>query len=121
LDFRPNSTVFLASPGEGNLGMVHACGDVAVTNHVNPRFGWAVVVLSAATLALGACGRKGGLDLPPTANTPTASAVAPASADTEAEAASRPTVFNPSYGTDAAPIAPKGAKKPFILDPLLAN
>ena len=100
--------------------MVRACGDVVVTNHVNPRFGWAIVVMSAAALALGACGRKGGLDLPPTANTPTAS-VARAPADTEAEAASRPTVFNPNYGTDAAPTAPKGAKKPFILDPLLGN
>jgi hypothetical protein len=28
-------------------------------------------------------------------------------------------VFNPSYGNDAAPAAPKGNKKSFILDPLL--
>ena len=79
------------------------------------------MLLSAAALTLGACGRRGPLDLPPTASAPTASAVAPASPDTEAEAAARPSVFNPSYGANAAPTAPKGGKKPFILDPLLGN
>jgi predicted small lipoprotein YifL len=67
-------------------------------------------------LALGGCGRMGPLDLPPTA-APQSSVAAPA--DTEAEQAAKPSVFNPSYGTDAAPAAPKGRKKPFILDPLL--
>jgi hypothetical protein len=28
-------------------------------------------------------------------------------------------VFNPSYGTDAPPSAPKGGRKAFVLDPLL--
>lgn len=77
--------------------------------------GWAVIVLSAAVLALGGCGRKGGLDLPP--NAPQAAAAA--QADTEAEQAARPSVFNPSYGADAQPTAPKGRKKAFVLDPLL--
>ena len=66
----------------------------------------------------GGCGRKGPLDLPPTA-TPQSSAAA--QADTEAERASKPSVFNPTYGTEAAPAAPKGPKKSFILDPLLSN
>ena len=80
---------------------------------------WAIVLLSAAVLALGGCGRKGGLDLPPNAS---AQATAAETADAEAErAASKPSVFNPSYGTDAPPTAPKGRKKPFILDPLLGN
>ena len=82
--------------------------------------GWAVVVLVVAALSLGACGRKGPLDMPPNAN---ASAVAPAPNDTEAQAAPKPTVYSPAastYGSDA-PVAPKGAKKPFILDPLLGN
>jgi predicted small lipoprotein YifL len=84
------------------------------------RSGWAIILLSAAALALGACGRKGPLDLPPTstANTPVASA---APVDTEAENAAKPSVFNSTYGTEAGPVAPKGAKKPFILDPLLGN
>ena len=31
------------------------------------RQGWAIIVLSAAVLALAGCGRKGPLDLPPNA------------------------------------------------------
>ena len=76
--------------------------------------GWAIIVLSAAVLALGGCGRKGGLDLPPNA-----SPQAEAAADTEAERAARPGVFNPTYGADGQPVAPRGRKKPFVLDPLL--
>ena len=68
-------------------------------------------------LALGGCGRKGALDLPPNAP-PQAAAAAQADADHE-PAASKPSVFNPNYGTDAPPAAAKGSKKPFILDPLL--
>ncbi len=86
-------------------------------NYSPTTSGWAIIVLSAAVLALGGCGRKGGLDLPP--NTPPqAAAAAQADADHE-PAASKPSVFNPYYGTDAPPTAPKGAKKGFILDPLL--
>ena len=69
-------------------------------------------------LALGGCGRKGPLDLPPNAASAQTPVQAPAT-DTEAEQASKPGVFNPSYGTDAPPTAPRGTKKPFILDPLL--
>ncbi len=84
--------------------------------------GWAVILLGVAALSLGACGRKGGLDLPPNASTPSAAnASATAPLDTEAEAASKPSVFNSTYGADAGPVAPKGAKKSFILDPLLGN
>jgi predicted small lipoprotein YifL len=98
-------------------------GDVDVVSHSSSRpSGWAAIaLLCAAVLALAACGRKGGLDLPPNSNVPTASAVAPAPTDTEQEAASKPSVFNPTYGADGAPVAPKGSKKPFILDPLLGN
>lgn len=79
--------------------------------------GWAIILLSAAVLTLGGCGRKGGLDLPP--NTPPqAAAAAQADADHE-PAASQPSVFNPYYGTDAPPTATKGNSKSFILDPLL--
>ena len=78
--------------------------------------GWAIIVLSAAVLALGGCGRKGGLDLPPNA---ASQASYDAPIDTEAEQAARPGVFNPSYGTDAPPAAPRGRRKAFVLDPLL--
>ena len=77
-----------------------------------------MILLSAAVLALGGCGRKGGLDLPPNAQAQADTAAA-APADSDAEAASKPSVFNPYYGTDAPPAAPKGSKKSFILDPLL--
>ena len=89
-----------------------------MNSNYSPTYrGWAILVLSAAVLALGGCGRKGGLDLPP--NTPPqAAAAAQADADHE-PAASQPSVFNPYYGTDAPPAAPKGSKKSFILDPLL--
>jgi predicted small lipoprotein YifL len=71
--------------------------------------------LSAAVLALGGCGRKAGLDLPPNASS---QAVA-AAAGSDAELAARPNVFNPSQRGDAQPTAPKGRRKPFVLDPLL--
>jgi predicted small lipoprotein YifL len=72
--------------------------------------------LIAMTLALAGCGRKGGLDLPPTASGQPAVAGAEAEADA---ASSRATVFDPSYGMDKPPAATKGKKKPFVLDPLL--
>ena len=78
--------------------------------------GWAIILLSVTALALGGCGRKAGLDLPPSAP-PQANAVG----DTESERAAQPGVFNPTYGSEASPTAPRGSKKPFILDPLLGN
>jgi predicted small lipoprotein YifL len=95
-------------------------GDFAVNRKFRPTIsGWAVLVVSAAALTLSGCGRKGPLDLPPTAASASTANVAPS--DTETEAASRPSVFNPTYGAEAGPSAPKGSKKPFILDPLLGN
>ena len=80
--------------------------------------GWAIILLGVTALALAGCGRKGGLDLPPNASNASSQSAA---ADSEAERAAQPGVFNPSYGADAGPSAPKGGKKPFILDPLLGN
>jgi predicted small lipoprotein YifL len=90
-------------------------GDFVVINSYRPSSsGWAIIVLSVTALALGGCGRKGGLDLPPSA-----AAQAPLTSDTEAERAAQPGVFNPTYGSEAGPSAPKGGKKKFVLDPLL--
>jgi predicted small lipoprotein YifL len=66
-------------------------------------------------LSLAGCGRKGALDLPPNASGAPQASAAPT--DTEAEARKQPSVFNSN--SDAAPQAPRGAKKSFILDPLL--
>src|ERR1700737_1297644 len=80
-----------------------------VVNRINgpTSSGWAIILLSAAALALGGCGRKGGLDLPPNASMPTAananSNMAAAPIDTQTEAMSKPSLFNPTYGTDAPP------------------
>ena len=80
--------------------------------------GWAIIVLSLTALALAGCGRKGPLDLPPTASSAsTANVAAPSDAETAAQ--KTPSLFNPTTGGDAAPEAAKGKKKPFILDPLL--
>jgi predicted small lipoprotein YifL len=81
--------------------------------------GWTIVVLGVAALALGACGRKAGLDAPPTAYAAPPPAAAPV--DTQAEQANKPGLFNPGYGADAPPAAEKGRKKSFVLDPLLGN
>ena len=85
-----------------------------ISNYRLTSSGWAIILLSVTALALGGCGRKSGLDLPPNAP-PQASATS----DTEAERAAQPGVFNSTYGSEAAPNAPKGRKKPFVLDPLL--
>jgi predicted small lipoprotein YifL len=93
-------------------------GDFTVNRIRRPTSsGWTILVVGAAALLLASCGRKGPLDLPP--NSPPAPQLSAAPADTAAEAASKPSLFNSGYGSDAAPAAPRGKKQPFILDPLL--
>jgi predicted small lipoprotein YifL len=97
--------------------MVPPHGDFDVTSNYRPKYrGWALVLLGATALALAGCGRKGPLDLPATASSQPVAAV---QGDPVADPASKPSVFNPSYGADAAPTAGRGPKKPFLLDPLL--
>ena len=86
---------------------------VVITNYRPSSSGWAIILLSVTALALGGCGRRGGLDLPP--NAPQVSGAS----DTETERAAQPGVFNPTFGSEAAPAAAKGSKKKFVLDPLL--
>jgi predicted small lipoprotein YifL len=94
-------------------------GDFVVTNFYRlTRSGRAIILVSALALALGGCGRKGPLDLPPTASAPPAAAAA-APPDSDAERAAQPGVFNPTYGSETGPVASKGTKKSFILDPIL--
>jgi predicted small lipoprotein YifL len=94
-------------------------GDFVVNRIYRPAYqGWAVILLSAAVLTLGGCGRKGGLDLPPNAASQSDTKAA-AQINPDAEKAAQPSVFNPSYGADAAPTAGRGPKRAFVLDPLL--
>jgi predicted small lipoprotein YifL len=79
---------------------------------------WAVIVLATAVLALAGCGRKGPLDLPPNA---TGQPVVQQGDTDEERAASKGTVFDPTYGANGLPSTPKGSKKSFILDPLLKS
>jgi predicted small lipoprotein YifL len=99
--------------------MVPAALGISTVNRIRrpTSSGWPILVVTAAALMLASCGRKGPLDLPP--NSPPAPQLSAAPADTATDAAAKPSVFNPSYGTDAAPTAPRGIKKSFILDPLL--
>jgi predicted small lipoprotein YifL len=93
-------------------------GDFVVISNYRPTSsGWTLILLSVVALALGGCGRRGPLDLPPSA----VSSQTAVEADSEAERAKEPGVFNPTYGSDAAPAASKGRKKSFVLDPLLGN
>jgi predicted small lipoprotein YifL len=90
-----------------------------VTSNYRPTSsGWAIIMLGVTALALGGCGRKGGLDRPPTASSASSQPVA---TDSETQRATQPSIFNPSFGSDAAPEAPKSNRKSFILDPLLDN
>ena len=77
--------------------------------------GWTLVAVAALALALAGCGRKGPLDLPPTAAGP---AVEQGDSGEE-RAAAKGDVFDPSYGANELPKTPKGTKRSFILDPLL--
>jgi predicted small lipoprotein YifL len=108
----------LARLGQSLYGAARIGEFVVISNYRPSSSGWAIILLSVTALALGGCGRKAGLDLPP--NAPALSA-APATADTETERAAQPGVFNSTYGSEAAPVASKGRKKPFVLDPLLGN
>jgi len=76
--------------------------------------GWAIIALSAAALALGGCGRKSGLDLPPNAM----NAASDAAPDGEAE---RPSGVAAPTVADPGPAASRGRKRSFVLDPLLGN
>jgi len=108
----------LARLGQSLYGAARIGDFVVISNYRPTSSGWAIILLGVTALALGGCGRKAGLDLPP--NAPPLAA-APAATDTETERAAQPGVFNSTYGSETGPAAAKGRKKPFILDPLLGN
>ena len=78
-----------------------------------------LILLGAAALALSGCGRKGPLDLPPTASGQPQQQSAAIQPDPNAPPqAANPNLFNPN-NSDQLPTAGRGPKRPFALDPLL--
>ena len=76
-------------------------------------------MLAVITLALAGCGRKGGLDLPPSAGVQPSPDVAQSSSAPNAG-----TIFDPGYRAEPMPeaqVRAERAKRGFILDPLLGN
>ncbi|MBR1220728.1 hypothetical protein JQ557_22190 [Bradyrhizobium sp. U87765 SZCCT0131] len=74
----------------------------------------ALVLLAVAALTLGACGRKSGLDLPPSAAASPTAQAAP-----ETPGAAGDALFGSPAASERVGNVPKGQKKPFILDPIL--
>ncbi|MDE1935279.1 MAG: lipoprotein [Bradyrhizobium sp.] len=116
-----NST---ASRSRQNRSIFVWCGPqwgfVQVTRDVRPNYRWALIILGAAAVALSGCGRKGPLDLPPTASSQLPAQTAAVQSDTNAPPQpANPNLFAPNSGTGTLPTAGRGPKRPFALDPLL--
>lgn len=77
-----------------------------------------LVVLAAGALGLGGCGRKGPLQLPPNAAQNAAGEPIQSEVDTRnSAAASQGVLFG--NADEPPPVAPRGNRKKFILDPIL--
>jgi predicted small lipoprotein YifL len=81
----------------------------------------ALAVLAASVPALGACGRKSGLDLPPSASAePAGQQTAPTDPNAKTgAAAAQGNMFNPASPSDRTQYAPKLPPKRIIIDPIL--
>ena len=94
-----------------------------MTRDDRPNYRWAIILLGVAALTLGACGRKGPLDLPPTASgqpQPTATAAAVQSDPSMPPPQAAPAnLFDPNNGAGTLPTAGRGPNRPFTLDQLL--
>ena len=89
-----------------------------------PLRGLAVVATMAAVLALAGCGRKGPLDPPPGASAtgeaePQSSGLLSPMASPIGGGGGKSSSAEPAIGPDGRPLAPKGPKRPFVLDGLL--
>jgi predicted small lipoprotein YifL len=92
-------------------------------SHVTSRSNRSFSIPTALTLlvvacVLAGCGRKGGLDLPPSAAQPTSAQGNVEAAPNEPTAARRD-LFDPAGTTDRAPRAARGEKKRIPLDAIL--
>jgi predicted small lipoprotein YifL len=96
-----------------------ALGIFDVTRDDRPNTRWALILLSAAALTLGGCGRKGPLDLPPTASGQLPAQSAAVTDPNAPPQPGNPNLFDPNNGSGNLPTAGRGPKRPFALDPLL--
>ncbi|CAN5398934.1 hypothetical protein BH11PSE4_BH11PSE4_07760 [soil metagenome] len=96
-------------------------GDIAVNRPTSPASLRVLLVLTAVGLALAGCGRKGSLDLPPQSSPrPLSESDRAVDPDANSAAGKGSALFgNPNAGDDKEPVAARGRKKPFLLDPLL--
>jgi predicted small lipoprotein YifL len=86
------------------------------TSRPNSRL-FALAVVTAVALALGGCGRKAGLDLPPGAAA--AGDAVPTEATKPGSTAAQSNVFSTANPNDRTQYAPKMPPKRIILDPIL--
>jgi len=77
------------------------------------------LVLLVATCALAGCGRKAGLDLPPSAAKSTGAQQGQSEAGPSEPVAVQRDVFDSMSTSDRAPNAPRGEKKRIPLDAIL--
>jgi predicted small lipoprotein YifL len=96
-------------------------GDFDVTRNDRPNTQrWALILVGTAALLLSGCGRKGPLDLPPTASgQPQQQSSAVQSDPSAPPQTNNANLFDPNNGAGTLPTAGKGPKRPYALDPLL--
>jgi predicted small lipoprotein YifL len=98
--------------------------DTAVNRFVS-HVSWsklAALGLILSACALGGCGRKGPLDLPPGATLSPATAEGTSQTDrsqSSSGSSADGTLFAPAGGQNKQMVAPRGEKKRIILDPIL--
>jgi predicted small lipoprotein YifL len=99
--------------------------NVSRTTSPNSRF-LTLAVVAAFALALGACGRKTGLDPPPSAAAPNATPTtemtdpnAPPPGSKNSAAASQQLLYNSGNPADRSQYAPKLPPKRIAIDPIL--
>jgi len=109
------------------LGFARASGERPLARY---RLSFGFLLFAAAALALAGCGRKGDLEIPPGPATQPPVAAAPVSPSSFLPADGTPGALATQQQQDAAaiksgfdshgnPVAGPGAKKSFILDPIL--
>ena len=89
---------------------------VVISNYRLSSSGWAIILLSVAALALGGCGRKGGLDLPPNAASAVSRRPRAARYRGRARGAARRLQSDLRVRTAGPPRRQRPQEDPFVLD-----